>query len=117
MFSAPAYFSIFLRAIKPFVDPVTYGKIVIIKGDYSPGSKNDEKMQLLIGPGWREKCGVDAPRQDKKSSPGYVHKTYWPALLAEEKAFFEKKKGTVLENKIVLDPAASDSGTAGESKS
>ena len=74
--------------IKPFVDPVTYGKVVIIKGDYSPGSANDEKMQLLVGADWKRKCGVDQPRQDKKSSPGYDHKKYWPALLAEEQAYF-----------------------------
>jgi hypothetical protein len=88
-FQPPAYFSIFLKMIKPFVDPVTYGKVVIIKGDYSPGSANDEKMQLLIGPDWKRKCGVDQPRQGKKSSPGYNHKTYWPALLAEEQEFFD----------------------------
>ena len=99
------------------MDPVTYGKIVIIKGDYSPGSKNDEKMQLLIGPRWREKCGVDAPRQDKKSSPGYDHKTYWPALLAEEKAYFEKTKDAVLGNRVPLGSANSDNNVKGESKS
>ena len=77
--------------IKPFVDPVTYGKIVIIKGDYSLGSENDEKMQLLIGPDWKRKCGVDCERQDPKSSPGYNHKTYWSALLEEEKTFFETR--------------------------
>ena len=92
---------------------MTYGKIVIIKGDYSPGSDNDEKMQLLIGPRWREKCGVDAPRQDKKSSPGYDHKTYWPALLAEEKAFFEKKGKTASSAEVK--PSHDDTG--GEFKS
>ena len=31
----PFYFSVFLKTVKPFVDPVTYGKVVIIKGDYT----------------------------------------------------------------------------------
>jgi hypothetical protein len=49
----PFYFSVFLRSVKPFVDPVTYGKVVIIKGSYEPGSYNDQKMNLIIGPDWR----------------------------------------------------------------
>ena len=98
--------------IKPFVDPVTYGKVVIIKGDYSPGSANDERMQLLVGPDWKRKCGVDQPRQNKKSSPGYDHQKYWPALLAEEQTYFEALKLTAAADSDVH----VDIGEGGESK-
>ena len=87
----PFYFSVFLRTVRPFVDPVTYGKVVIIKGDYSPGTKNDEKMNLLVGTDWRVKCCVDGKQQDKNSTPGYDHATYWPAAVAEEEEYFRRK--------------------------
>lgn len=87
----PFYFSVFLRTVRPFVDPVTYGKVVIIKGDYSPGTKNDEKMNLLVGTDWRVKCCVDGKQQDKNSTPGYDHATYWPAAVAEEEEYFRRR--------------------------
>ena len=39
----------------------------------------------VIGPGWREMCGVDMEREDPKSSPGYVHSVDWARVVAEEK--------------------------------
>jgi hypothetical protein len=88
----PFYFSVFLRSVKPFVDPVTYGKVVIIKGPYEEGSVNDQKMTLLIGKDWREKCQIEGKKQNKISSPGYNHETYWPAAIAEENEYFAAKK-------------------------
>ena len=78
--------------MRPFVDPVTYGKVVIIKGSYEPGSANDEKMIMLVGTDWREKCRVDAEKQDKISSPGYNHAKYWPAAIRQEQEYFENKQ-------------------------
>ena len=91
----PFYFSVFLKSVRPFVDPITYGKVVIIKGSSEPGSANDEKMIMLVGKDWRKKCQVDGEQQDKSSSPGYKHATYWPAAVAEEQAYFEAQERAV----------------------
>ena len=77
LWKPPAYFSTFLLAVKRFVDPVTLSKVVIIKGNTDPGSKNDELLHLLIGKDWRAISGVEGVREAKTSSPGYHHPSYW----------------------------------------
>ena len=34
---------------------------------------------------------MDGKQQDKHSSPGYDHATYWPAAVAEEEEYFRRK--------------------------
>ena len=82
--------SLLLLLLLLSIIPVTYGKIVIIKGSYEAGSKNDQKMNVLIGPDWRNLCNVDGLQQDKTSSPGYDHSTYWPHAVEEELQYFQK---------------------------
>ena len=84
LYQPPAYFSVFLGAIRPFIDPVTYGKLVIRKGSCDPGTANDEKLQLLLGENWREITGVGMTPVASGVSPGYDHSRDWPALVAEE---------------------------------
>lgn len=86
LYQPPAYFAVFLRAVRPFIDPVTYGKVVIIKGDCDPGSANDQKMCLLMGENWREITGINKPKQNDQSSPGYDHAVAWAAAVAEDEA-------------------------------
>eukprot|EP00037_Helgoeca_nana_P024457 m.259711 g.259711 ORF g.259711 m.259711 type:complete len:420 (+) comp26643_c0_seq5:1660-2919(+) len=82
----PSYFSTFIAMIRPFIDPATYAKVVVINGDASPGTVNDSKMNVLIGPDWRKKTGAGGTRQTPKSSPGYRHSEYWQGALQEDTA-------------------------------
>ena len=80
LWQPPAYFTIFLGMCSPFIDPVTRSKIVLVRGEYDPGSKNDTIMQSLLGKDWKAITGIDGEIFDVQSSPGYDHATYWPAL-------------------------------------
>eukprot|EP00041_Stephanoeca_diplocostata_P010771 m.172516 g.172516 ORF g.172516 m.172516 type:complete len:301 (+) comp18288_c0_seq1:184-1086(+) len=91
LWQPPAYFHVFLALVKPFIDKKTMSKVVMIRGDASPGTKNDATMNDLIGPNWREQTGATMNRVEPKSSPGFDIKTYWPTVLAEECA---ANKGT-----------------------
>lgn len=84
LWQPPAYFYVFLATVKPFIDSVTYSKVVIVRGDYSPGTKNDDLMNLLIGEDWRVKTGVGGERETPKSSPGYKHDEYWSAIMKQD---------------------------------
>ena len=36
LWQPPAYFSIFFATVKPFIDAVTFGKVVLVRGDHVP---------------------------------------------------------------------------------
>ena len=78
LWQPPAYFSVFLSACSAFIDPVTYGKVVFIRGEYGEGSDNDKTMRFLLGENWKQITGVDQPKVAEESSPGYDHARYWP---------------------------------------
>ena len=86
LWQPPAYFSLFLKGVWPFIDSVTRSKVVVVRGEYGPGTENDERMRLLLGLGWRALVGVDQPRRDKGSSPGYDHEVAWGVVVKEEEA-------------------------------
>ena len=119
----PAYFSVFISMIRPFIDPATYEKVVIIKGDASPGSANDRTMTVLIGPDWRAKTGAGGARTTPGTSPGYVHSDAWQHAVDEEAAYdtlaqtFAPKadQGAVRDSGIASpDQAPSPSGSGSE---
>eukprot|EP00035_Acanthoeca_spectabilis_P014841 m.291844 g.291844 ORF g.291844 m.291844 type:complete len:481 (+) comp16232_c0_seq5:10351-11793(+) len=87
----PSYFSTFIAMIRPFIDPKTMAKVVLINGDTSPGSPNDQKLVAIIGPDWREKTGAEGTRETPKSSPGYIHAKYWKEALDEDAALAEAR--------------------------
>ena len=44
--------------MKPFIDPVTYSKVVLVSGE-----EDEEKMSLIIGEDWRELTGAGKERK------------------------------------------------------
>ena len=85
LWQPPAYFSVFLSAVSYVIDPVTRGKLCMIRGDYSENSENDKLMKFLIGNNWKEITGVDQPKVNPESSPGYNHELYWTNVVANGK--------------------------------
>ena len=77
----PSIFHTVFKLLKTLglLDERTVKKIIFIYGDCSAGSANDLKLTDVVGPQWKELCGVDQPVHCKEpiSSPGYVHASYW----------------------------------------
>ena len=69
--------------MKPFVDPVTFSKVVVINGDVSKGTPNDKILTELIGEEWRDMTGAESPRLRSDSAPGYDHAANWAVVKAE----------------------------------
>ena len=86
---APAYFFVVLRLMKPFIDPITYSKVVLVSGE-----EEDEKMRLVIGEDWRELTGAGKERKEdaegRLCSPGYNHAEAWERVLREEERAAEQ---------------------------
>ena len=85
LWQPPAYFTVFLAAVSYVIDPITRGKLVMIRGDYSEGTDNDKLMKSLIGGKWKEIVGVDQPKFGDTCSPGYNHEVYWKNIEINEK--------------------------------
>ena len=79
------YFSVFLSAVSYVIDPITRGKLCIVRGDYSENSENDMLMKYLIGDQWKSITGVDQPRFNDNASPGYNHEVYWKNIVKDGK--------------------------------
>ncbi len=85
LWQPPAYFSVFLSAVSYVIDPITRGKLCIVRGDYSENSENDILMKYLIGDQWKAITGVDQPRFADNASPGYNHEVYWKNIVKDGK--------------------------------
>jgi len=96
-YQPPRAFYAFYSAIKGFMDPKTVSKIIFIGGDVSEGSENDQVLVELLGEDWKRLTGADQHRFEKHLSPGYLHRAYWPTIVAREQTvrdFEQKRKRT-----------------------
>jgi hypothetical protein len=101
-----------------FIDPKTVSKVIFIRGDVSPGSRNDETLTAIIGSHWRELTGATQPVHIEGCSPGYQHDEFWPQLMErvtrvqEREREKEKEKEDQCYQEQQLDD--SEKGNAGE---
>ena len=86
MYKGPSVFNSFLAMVKRWCDPKTVSKIVMVTGDDSDGSKNDQLMMELVGADWKRKVGVGQPVLSPGCTPGYNFDEYWAKIMAEEDA-------------------------------
>lgn len=96
-YNPPTYFTVFLSLVKPFIDPITFSKVVTIKGDCSPGSKNDTLMRNLLGDDWKKLTGVEQPVQ-KGCTPGFNFEPYWEELQREDEEWVREHPEYAAEN-------------------
>ena len=110
-----AYFRVFYKIFKRFIDAKTRSKLVLLHGDYDHATRDvaagggvDAAMRGLVGDDWRRLCGVGTVppawsaadsgrcwgnggavpkgwRTPPYFSPGYEHASYW-AEAVEERA-------------------------------
>lgn len=65
------------------MDIKTRSKIVFVRGDDAIGTENDQKLNKIIGPNWRELTGSgqdpipDQVAKYGRTSPGYNHDAHW----------------------------------------
>jgi len=84
----PFYFRAFYKIISPFIDTRTKQKILMVHGEYGPGSENDRAMTNIFGPNWRIICGIDQPQEADNIAPGYSHSVAWDKIQRFEQAYF-----------------------------
>ena len=80
-----------------FIDPKTRGKVFMLRGDISDGSPNDVLMKDVCGQDWKVLTGAGmgvvakgySTKHGKEvpASPGFDFASYWPSVLARERAF------------------------------
>lgn len=90
LFRPPAYFTVFLASIRPFIDPKTMTKVITVRGGedkFQPESDHDTLLSSVIGDDWKKMTGAFQPVTDKTVAAGYVHETYWPEAVKEEEAY------------------------------
>ena len=51
--------------MKPFIDPVTYSKVVLVSG----AEEDEERLSLIIGEDWRELTGAGKERKVRAEQP------------------------------------------------
>lgn len=94
LWQPPASFMALYRTMCACVDARTLAKVIVVKGGYEPGSKNDSTMCEIFGSNWRELTGLGLPRTEQRHSEhygrrilgarGYVHEEAWKKILARD---------------------------------
>lgn len=77
VYGAPRIFTLAFAAVKPLVDQTTATKIVF-------ASRDDARLDDIIGSRWQELTGAGQSRERPGSSPGYCHETSWLQTLQDE---------------------------------
>lgn len=81
VYKPPWVFKQIWNVMKLFMDKSSRERFIFVSGDFKDGSKNDLKLKSILGDNWKHLTGVEMPRKDKNSAPGYDHESYWKTVV------------------------------------
>lgn len=95
LWQPPKAFLAFFSLVQHLLDAKTRAKMVMVRGEASPGSENDTLLSEMFGNDWRTATGLGLKRHlqpaTEPSGPqvfgarGYEHSEYWPTVKCRDR--------------------------------
>jgi len=79
LYQPPTLFNVCWKMASPLIDPRTKQKIHFMSGKFDKDSPNAQKLNGILGEGWRDLVGIDTPHSATKAR-GYDQTKYWSSL-------------------------------------